>query len=148
MVLRYHFVLGSVATMNLMSGRVRIENRTRGTRIADRARVASSLRDRTVGLLGTSGLGPGDGLFIERSPSIHMFFMRFAIDAVFLSKTGRVTKIAANLKPWRVVWWAPGARDCLELPVGAVASSRTEVGDELVVESLEPDPPQTSRATA
>lgn len=100
-----------------------------------------------MGLLGTSGLDPGDGLFIERSPSIHMFFMRYAIDALFVSKAGRVTKIAANLKPWRVVWWAPGARDCLELPVGAVTASGTQVGDELVLENVELDQPQTSRAT-
>lgn len=101
-----------------------------------------------MGLLGTSRLDPGDGLFIERSPSIHMFFMRYAIDALFVSKAGRVTKIAANLKPWRVVWWAPGARDCLELPVGVVTASGTRVGDELVLENVELDLPQTSRATA
>ena len=93
-----------------------------------------SLTDRTVGLLGRRSLGAGEGLWIERSPSIHMFFMRFAIDAVFLAADGRVTKVVENLKPWRVVWWARGARDCLELPVGAVASSGTQVGDHLHVQ--------------
>ncbi|HWM73884.1 MAG TPA: DUF192 domain-containing protein, partial [Nocardioides sp.] len=63
--------------------------------------------------------------------SIHMFFMRFAIDAVFVAADGRVTKVVPDLRPWRVVWWARGARDCLELPVGAVGNSRTQVGDEL-----------------
>jgi uncharacterized membrane protein (UPF0127 family) len=60
-----------------------------------------------------------------------MFFMRYPIDAVFVSKEMRVTKIAANLKPWRVVWWARGARDCLELPAGQAAATGTQVGDEL-----------------
>ena len=60
-----------------------------------------------------------------------MFFMRYPIDAVFISKRGRVTKVVQNLKPWRVVWWAPGARDCLELRAGAAAESGTQVGDEL-----------------
>ncbi|HEX5040834.1 MAG TPA: DUF192 domain-containing protein, partial [Candidatus Limnocylindria bacterium] len=64
-------------------------------------------------------------------PSIHMFFMRYAIDAVFVSGEGRVTKVAANLKPWRVVLWARGSRDCLELRAGAAAESQTVVGDEL-----------------
>ena len=50
---------------------------------------------------------PDEGLWIERSPSIHMFFMRFAIDAVFVGADGRVTKVVPDLKPWRVVWWAP-----------------------------------------
>jgi uncharacterized membrane protein (UPF0127 family) len=110
---------------------LRVENGTRGTVVADRARVASSTIDRTVGLLRTPEVRPGEGLWIERSPSIHMLFMRYAIDAVFVSEAGRVTKVVPNLKPWRVVWWARGARDCLELRAGAAAESGTQVGDEL-----------------
>ncbi len=110
---------------------LRIENVTRGTTIGDRIRVASSSVDRSVGLLRTPEVKPGEGLWIERSPSIHMFFMPYAIDAVFVSKAVRVTKVVANLKPWRVVWWARGARDCLELRAGAAAESDTQVGDEL-----------------
>jgi uncharacterized membrane protein (UPF0127 family) len=112
-------------------GHVRIENVTRGTTVADRVLVARSMRDRTVGLLGRDSLAADEGLWIERSPSIHMFFMRFAIDAVFVDADRRVTKVVPDLKPWRVVWWAPGARDCLELPVGAVARSDTRRGDQL-----------------
>ena len=130
---------------------VRIENITRGTVLGDRVRIASSSADRTVGLLRTPELHEGEGLWIERSPSIHMFFMPYAIDAVFVSAAGRVTKIAAGLRPWRVVWWARGARDCLELPAGAAARANTQVGDELRVvdvDEAEADvAPQTSRAT-
>ena len=109
----------------------RVENLTRGTVVGSRIRVARSMRERTVGLLGTPSLEPGEGLWIERSPSIHMFFMKYAIDAVFVSDAGMVTKVVPNLRPWRVVWWARGARDCLELPAGAAARSGTAVGDEL-----------------
>ncbi len=84
-----------------------------------------------MGLLRTPELMPGEGLWIERSPSIHMFFMPYAIDAVFVSKAGIVTKVVPNLRPWRVVWWARGAQDCLELRSGAAAESDTRVGDEL-----------------
>lgn len=110
---------------------IRVENVTRGTTVGDRIRVASSMRDRTVGLLRTPEVRPGGGLWIERSPSIHMFFMPYAIDAVFVSKALRVTKVVPNLKPWRVVWWAGGAQDCLELRAGAATESNTQVGDEL-----------------
>ena len=110
---------------------VRIENMTRSTTVGKRVRIARSSVDRSVGLLRTPEVKPGEGLWIERSPSIHMFFMPYAIDAVFVSKAGRVTKVVANLKPWRVVWWARGARDCLELRAGAAAESGTQVGDEL-----------------
>ena len=114
----------------------RATNRTRGTVIAERCRVASSMRDRTVGLLGRSDLPAGEGLWIERSPSIHMFFMRFPIDAVFVGPDRRVVRVVENLRPWRIVAWARGARDCLELPVGAVRASGTQVGDELALESV------------
>src|SRR3990170_7799271 len=124
---------------------IRVENTTRSTTVGDRVRVASSTKDRTVGLLRTPEVRPGEGLWIERSPSIHMFFMRYAIDAVFVSKDGRVTKVVRNLKPWRVVWWARGARDCLELRAGAAAESGTQAGDQLRITEASD---QTSRATA
>lgn len=87
--------------------------------------------DRIVGLLNRSGLDAGEGLLIERTQSIHMFFMRFAIDVVFIDRSGRVTTTVTDLRPWRVVWWARGARDCIELPVGAIAASGTQPGDQL-----------------
>jgi uncharacterized membrane protein (UPF0127 family) len=117
--------------MRNVSSLHRVTNRSRDTIVGHRIRVARSSVDRTVGLLRTPKLNAGEGLWIERSPSIHMFFMRFAIDAVFVAADGRVVKTVPNLKPWRVVWWARGARDCLELPVGTVAASQTEVGDRL-----------------
>ena len=99
--------------------------------VGDRIRLARSLQDRTAGLLGTKSLKPGEGLWIEGAPSIHMFFMKYPIDAVFVDGEGRVTKIVPNLKPWRVVWWARGAKDCLELPAGAAAEAGIQVGDVL-----------------
>lgn len=113
---------------------MRVRNQTRGTVVAERCKVARSLRDRTVGLLGRSSLPPGEGLWIERSPSIHMFFMRFAIDAVFIDGSGRVVRVVEHLRPWRIVAWARGARDCLELPAGSVGPTGTVVGDQLVLE--------------
>ncbi len=112
---------------------MRVENVTRGTTVGDRIRVAASSIDRTVGLLRTPGLTAGEGLWIERAPSIHMFFMRYAIDAIFVDRDGRVTKVVPNLRPWRVVLWARGARDCLELDAGAAAVSKTQSGDQLMV---------------
>ena len=117
-----------------MARYLRITNQTRGTTLATRCRVASSLRDRVVGLLGTPEVLPGEGLFIERSPSIHMFFMRYPIDAAFVDRSGRVTRTASRLRPWRVVWWARGARDCIELAAGALDESGTVPGDQLAFE--------------
>lgn len=116
---------------------VRVRNVTKGTVVAERCRIASSIVDRTVGLLATAEVAPLEGLWIERSPSIHMFFMRYPIDAVFVDARGRVTRVVADLRPWRVVAWASGARDCLELRAGEAAASGTTKGDELVLEPLD-----------
>ncbi len=62
-----------------------------------------------------------------------MFFMRYPIDVVFIDRGQRVTKLVTGLKPWRVVWWARGARDCLELPAGALNGTETRPGDQLVI---------------
>ncbi len=115
---------------------VRVANVTRGTELASRMRVARSTRDRTVGLLRTPESDLGDGLLIERSPSIHMFFMPYAIDAVFVDGRGRVTHVVRELRPWRAVWWARGARDCLELPVGRIEATGTTIGDQLEIAPL------------
>jgi uncharacterized membrane protein (UPF0127 family) len=112
---------------------VRIENVTRGTVVASRCRVARSAVDRSVGLLRTPEVLPGEGLLIERSPSIHMFFMRYPIDVIFVDKQLRVTKVVSRLKPWRIVAWARGARDCIELRAGALEESGSEPGDQLTV---------------
>jgi uncharacterized protein len=114
-----------------MATYVTVRNETMGTVVAEACRVASSLRDRTVGLLGTTRLSPGEGLLIQRSPSIHMFFMRYAIDAVFVNDAGVITRVVESLNPWRVVWWARGARDCIELPTGAVQQSGCRPGHQL-----------------
>ncbi len=111
-----------------------ITNQTRGTTLATRCRVASSTLDRAVGLLGTPEVAPGEGVLIERSPSIHMFFMRYSIDAVFVDRSSRVTRTVSRLRPWRIVLWARGARDCIELAAGSVEGTGTLPGDQLRME--------------
>jgi uncharacterized membrane protein (UPF0127 family) len=113
---------------------VRITNSTRGTALGTRVRVASSMRDRVVGLLRTPEVLAGEGLLIERTASIHMFFMRYPIDVVFVDRSGRVTRTVSRLRPWRMVWWARGARDCIELREGALEGTNTASGDQLVFE--------------
>jgi leader peptidase (prepilin peptidase) / N-methyltransferase len=95
--------------------------------------VASSVPSRLRGLLGRGGLPPGEGLLLLGDAAIHTFFMRFAIDAVFIDRELTVLKLVPGLRPWRVAR-CPGASMVLEVPDGA--ASGIAVGDRLVV-----DPP-------
>jgi uncharacterized membrane protein (UPF0127 family) len=88
-----------------------------GSVVCERCTVAATLLRRMKGLLGRGGLAPGEGLLLRPASSIHMFFMRFPIDAVFLDKKLVVRKVASDVKPWRLAF-ARGARSVLELASG------------------------------
>ena len=113
----------------------RAHNLTRRTQLAGRVELADSFGARFRGLMGRPSLPPGGGLWLTGTSNIHMFFMRFPIDAVFLARpaadgTRRVVAVCAGLRPWLgVVWYARGADTCLELPSGTAAASGTVVGD-------------------
>ena len=109
---------------------VTVRNETRNTELA-RAEWRGSTLGRAIGLLGRAGLAPGDGIVIWPCSSVHMFFMRFALDVVYVDKERRVVKAVQGLKPWRVSFGGKGAHAAIELPVGAIAASGTQPGDQL-----------------
>ena len=121
-----------------MSGRsegtLRLVNRTRGAVLADRVESAHRIRDRLRGLLGRAELGRGEALAIRPCASVHTFFMRFEIDAVFLDRDGRVLRALAGLRPWRATRFHLRAEQVVELPAGTVARTGTREGDELAFE--------------
>lgn len=107
---------------------VRALNHTRGTVIAEHVDIARSMWSRFWGLMGRARLAEGHGLHITPCSSIHMFFMRFTIDVVFLDKSLRVTKVVHGIKPWRAAL-GEGGHSALELLPGAALGAGVEVGD-------------------
>lgn len=101
-----------------------------GPLLVSRCRIAATPWLRLVGLLGRPELAPDTGILLPRTGSIHMFFMRFAIDAVFLDGEDRVVKVVPALRPWRVAW-ARGAASVLEVGAGECAARGVSVGDRL-----------------
>jgi len=112
---------------------VRIVNQTRNTTLATAAEVADTSAKRRVGLLKKEELFPGEGLWITPCESVHTFFMKFAIDLVYLDRKKRVRKVRHAVPPWRISGCL-AAHSVLELPAGAIAASRTQPGDQLVFE--------------
>ena len=102
---------------------VRVINRTTGQTLAERAPVADNMWTRFRGLQLRSGLPRGEGLVILPCESIHMFFMRFPIDAVFATREGQVVRVGRRCRPWTVGPFAPRALYCVELPAGAAADT-------------------------
>jgi uncharacterized membrane protein (UPF0127 family) len=108
-----------------------------GTVVCEQCEVPGSGFGRMRGLLGRSGLEPGTGMLIDGAPSVHMFFMRFPIDVVFLDRDRTIVGIRHRLAPWRVAG-ARRAVAALELPAGAAAETGLSEGDVLVIEPIQP----------
>ena len=105
-------------------------NRTRESVLANSLEVAATGDLRRKGLLGRTHLAPGGGLWIVPCESVHTFFMRFAIDLVYLDRRNRVRKVRRAVAPWRVSACF-GAHSVLELVPGTIKRTGTAKGDEL-----------------
>lgn len=109
---------------------MKVLNKTRNLTVSAEAGRADTFGTRLFGLIPRLSLGPEEGLWLEPCAMIHMCFMRFAIDAVFLDKNLKVLRVIENFRPWRFSPWVYGARGVLELPSGRCAG-RVAEGDVL-----------------
>jgi uncharacterized membrane protein (UPF0127 family) len=103
-----------------------------GPVVCERCVLADSPLRRMRGLLGRKTLDSGHGILIRPAPAIHTWFMRFAIDAVFLDRDLSVLSVRPELRPWRMAGQR-GARAVLELPAGEAERRGIEPGDQLEV---------------
>jgi uncharacterized protein len=109
-------------------------NADRGTVLATRVEPAFDSASRNRGLLGRDGLPAGSAMVIAPSNSVHMFFMRFPLDIVFVARDGTVVKTCPNVRPWRVALaWRAFA--VVEGPLGMIERTDTQPGDTLCVQA-------------
>ena len=93
-----------------------------GRVILKRCEFNPSFLSRAKGLLGRKALGSEEGILLFPCNSIHMLFMKFAIDAVFLDSKGAVLHLCERLSPWcfsPIVWRSSAV---LEMPAGTIAT--------------------------
>lgn len=77
----------------------------------------------------------GEGLLIRPCNSIHMFFMRFPIDAIFLDDDFRIIKLVKGLAPGRIVGTVPKANQVIEVQAGNLPES-FRPGEQLDIQPL------------
>ncbi len=92
--------------------------------------MTENFMERFLGLMGKSDVG-AEALLIEPCKSIHMFFMKMPIDAVFLDKNGRILAVEKNLKPWSVSGIYKNGRSVMEMPSGSADRLGLECGEVL-----------------
>ncbi|MBI3019267.1 MAG: DUF192 domain-containing protein [Deltaproteobacteria bacterium] len=89
---------------------------------------------RLKGLLGRPSLSPNEALVLRPCNSIHTFFMRFPIDAIFMDASGKVLHLYPNLKPNRLTGVHWQAKEVIEVPPGTIEQWKIQVGDILKCE--------------
>lgn len=114
-----------------------VYNKTKETFLAFRVSVADSILGRLVGLLGKKSLRPDSGVWIVPANAIHTIGMMFTFDLLMIDKDFRVVGLREMVRPFRVVWPNLKAESVIELPAHTIFKSRTEVGDELIIDRYE-----------
>ena len=118
-------------------GQVFVYNKTKETFLAFRVNVADSILGRLVGLLGRRSLKPDSGVWIVPANAIHTIGMMFSFDVVMIDKNFKVVSVKELVRPFRVVMPKLRAESVIELPAHTIFRSRTEIGDQLVIERYE-----------
>ena len=107
-------------------------NKTKQSTVAEEVELACTTWRRFMGLMGREPLPSGRALLLEPCSGIHMCFMKFALDVVFLDSDDRVVRIVRGLAPWRTAS-ARGSRKVVEMTAGTLCEDISE-GDELQLE--------------
>lgn len=93
--------------------------------IVNDIKIADTFKLKLIGLMGREKL-QDEGLLLRDCSSIHCFFMKITIDAVYLSKDMEVL-YKETIKPWRLGKIVKKTKHVLELPEGA--SKDIKIGD-------------------
>lgn len=96
--------------------------------------LATTFWQRFCGLMLRRPLPPATALLIAPCNSIHMCFMRFAIDAVYLDKQGRILKITRHLRPWLSLSACWHAHSVLEMTAGQADALGLQTGQEFTTQ--------------
>ena len=118
-----------------------VYNQTKETFLAFQVRVADSIWGRIVGLLGRRSLQPSCGVWLVPANSIHTIGMLFSFDVVLIDKNFRVVGLREMVRPFSITRPNFHAESAIELPLHTIYKSRTEIGDQLVIERYQAKQP-------
>lgn len=110
---------------------MKIKNVTKKTVLSDDAYEATSLKDKTLGLLDPA---KPRSLVLHTRFGIHTFGLKKEIDVLTLDTKYKVMVAKPNLKPNRILLWNPRFSNVIELPAGTIRKSQTSIGDRIVIE--------------
>lgn len=114
-------------------GAYALRNLRTGGFVVTRLEPAFDRDTRNRGLLGRTDLPREHALVLAPCNAVHMFFMKFPIDVLFVGRDGNVLRIVPGLKPWRIAM-SLRAHATIETAAGVAREAGARVGDRLSVE--------------
>ena len=112
-------------------GMPKLYHATTGDCLAERVEIANTAWTRLCGLMFRRALAHGHALWIRPCNGVHTFWMRFAIDVIYLDREMRVVRLIENLRPFRLTMPQRAARSVIELPAHTIAQAGIRLGDRL-----------------
>ena len=107
-----------------------IFNKTRKTLLSKEYKLCKTPFSKTIGLMFRKK--PSALIFVfdkEEKVSLHMFFVFFPIDVLYLNKEKAVVEIKKKFMPFTFYNPRKKASYVIELPNGTIGKSRTSIGD-------------------
>ncbi|MFH1133513.1 MAG: DUF192 domain-containing protein [Nanoarchaeota archaeon] len=111
-----------------------LSNATRKRRLASEVTACRSIPSKALGLMFHRKLKDEAFLFLfkgKQRVSLHMLFVFFPIDVLFLDEKKRVVELKERLLPF--AFYSPKKAACtvIELPAGTVSRTKTRIGDKI-----------------
>ncbi|HCC06932.1 MAG TPA: DUF192 domain-containing protein [Clostridiales bacterium] len=106
-------------------------DQTTDTVISTNARVADTFWSRFIGLMFKKSIGVEDALIIDPCNNVHMFFMNFPIDVLFIDEEDTICCIQENLRQGQISKYVAKARYVVELPSGRMKEKNVKIGDKI-----------------
>lgn len=113
---------------------MKVYNSSRNNLIADDVKVANNFSTRSVGLLSKKTISDNEGLIIKPCCSIHTFFMKFAIDVLFVNNKNEIVALYENVKPWRILPIHLSSFYVVELAAGQISNKNIKKADLILLD--------------
>jgi uncharacterized membrane protein (UPF0127 family) len=109
-----------------------IKNTTRKTLLAKDAKLCKNIFSKTLGLMFSRKIRPLIFIFKkEKIIPLHMFFVFYSIDVLFLNKNKIVIEIKGNFRPFTFYTPKNKVQYIIELEKNTIKKSKTEIGDKI-----------------
>ncbi len=108
-----------------------IRNASNKAILAKNEKLATSIFSKAKGLMFTKKTGKAliFTFSFEQYIPLHMFFVFYPIDVLWLNKDKKVVFLKQDFKPWTMISPKKKAKYVLELKEGTIKRSNTRIGD-------------------